>query len=156
MVWRRTRKEFDRHKGAGNRRAFKRIVERSDVPPGVIAYAGDEPVGWCALAPRSDYVALQSSRVLKPIDGQPVWAVSCFFISAGHRGRGIGTALLTAAVAFAKRHGARLVEGYPVVPRGKPMPAAFAWVGVPRLFAAAGFVEAARPSAARRIMRRAT
>src|SRR5262245_22667081 len=41
MTWRLPRKEFSAGKGAGNRRAFKRIVE-SDARPGVLAYSGGE------------------------------------------------------------------------------------------------------------------
>ncbi len=155
MAWRLARAEFDRGKGAGNRRAFQTIVQTADAAPGVLAYHGRTPVGWCAIAPRQVYVALERSRVLKPIDDQPVWSVSCFFVHKDYRERGVGVKLLDAACQFAKRQGARIVEGYPVVPTTPRLPAVFAWVGVPGLFLAAGFVEAKRASRARRIMRRA-
>jgi hypothetical protein len=58
-----------------------------------------------------------------------------------------------AAIAHAAAHGAQVIEAYPTVPRGRPMHPASSFMGVPSLFAKAGFVEVARPSAARMIMR---
>lgn len=154
MWWRRTPAAWTAGKGAGNRRALRRLVE-SDRPPGVIAYEGDEPVGWCALAPREDYVRLASARTLKPIDETPVWSVTCFFVARSHRRRGVTVALLNGAASFAARCGARMLEGYPVEPRKGNLPDVFAWTGLPGAFRKAGFVEAARPAATRPIMRRA-
>lgn len=157
MAWRLGRKEWESGKannGAGNKRRLKSLVE-SDTPPGVLAYAGDEPVGWCAIAPRQTYVALERSRVLKPIDDQPVWSISCLFITRAWRRRGVSAKLLDAAVRYAKSRGARLVEGYPVEPYSDKIPDAFAWTGIPASFVRAKFKEVARPSKSRPIMRRA-
>lgn len=59
----------------------------------------------------------------------------------GFQGQGIGKRLLAAALEALARHGATVVEGYPVKPPrdGKPLPAAFAWTGTRSLFAGAGF-----------------
>ena len=70
MFWRVPRKDYEANKGAGNKRAFKRIIT-SGAKPGILAYIGKEPVGWCAVAPREDYIALERSRVLKPVDCNP-------------------------------------------------------------------------------------
>jgi hypothetical protein len=67
MFWRLPRKEFDAGKGAGNKRALKKIVKDSN-QPGIIAYVGKEPVGWCSVAPREQFIALERSRILKPVD----------------------------------------------------------------------------------------
>lgn len=153
MFWRRpSRKEFDANKGRGNKRALRTIVA-SGAKPGVLAYRGKEPVGWCAVAPRSQYVALERSRVLKPVDEQPVWSISCLFVRKQYRRQGIATQLLRAAVDFAASKGAIIVEGYPVEPSMDKMPDAFIWNGVPAAFLAAGFKEVARRSASRPIMR---
>ncbi len=91
---------------------------------------------------------------MAPVDDRPCWSVSCLFVDRRHRGGGIATALLEAAVAPARRHGATLVEGYPVEPRGSArIPPAFAWTGVPVAFERAGFREVARRSPTRPIMR---
>ncbi|MFQ5805106.1 MAG: GNAT family N-acetyltransferase [Phycisphaerae bacterium] len=152
MWWRLTRAEFEKRKGAQNKRAMKRIVNCGEVP-GLLAYADGEPIGWCAVGPREWYPVLQRSRVLKPVDDQPVWAVTCFFIAKPYRGKGISVKLLKAAVALAKKNGARIVEGYPVEPKKGRMPDAFAWTGLAAAFRKAGFVEVLRRSETRPIMR---
>lgn len=154
MWWRLPAAEWKRGKGDPNRRALRRIVDSGN-PPGLIAYDGDEPVGWIALAPREAYPRLAASRSLKPVDDTPVWSVTCFFVTRSHRRRGVSAALLRAAADFARERGARMLEGYPVVSATGTMPDAFAWTGLPAPFERAGFREVARPSASRRIMRKA-
>jgi len=66
MTWRLSRKEFDANKGEKNKRALKKLVSKR--PPGVLAYDGTEPIGWCAIAPREDYIRLVQHRTLKPVD----------------------------------------------------------------------------------------
>lgn len=152
MWWRKPRSQFEKDKGAANKRSMKRLVDSGD-SPGIIAYAGTEPVGWCAVAPRADYPVLLRSRVLKPVDDQPVWSVVCFFVARSHRRQGVGVRLLKAAVKHAAGLGARVVEGYPVEPKKDAMPDAFAWTGLASLFKRAGFVEVLRRSDTRPIMR---
>lgn len=153
MLWRTPPKEFEASKGAGNRKAMKALVDAGEVP-GLLGYVDGRPAGWVALAPREDYPALARSRVMKPIDDQAVWSVSCLFIHRTHRRTGVSVQLLRAAAAHARAMGAPVLEGYPVEPKGdKPVPAAFAWTGIPRAFEAAGFREVARRSPTRPIMR---
>lgn len=152
MWWRLKRSDFERRKGAANRRAIKAIVHGGQVP-GILAYRERDPVGWCAVAPRESYPVLERSRILKPLDDEPVWSVVCFFVEREHRGHGVSVELLRSAVAHVKRSGGRIVEGYPVEPRASAMPAAFAWTGLASAFRRAGFVECARRSPTRPIMR---
>jgi GNAT superfamily N-acetyltransferase len=140
--------------GEPNRRAFKKIVAEGP-PPGLLAYDGGDPVGWVAIAPRSEYVRFERSRVLKPVDDQPVWSVPCFFIARTHRAQGLSVALLRAACEWAGSRGASIVEGYPVDTKGVWYSAAFAFHGLPATFEAAGFREVLRRSDRRPIMRRA-
>jgi GNAT superfamily N-acetyltransferase len=121
--------------------------------PGLLAYCDGEPVGWCALAPREAYPRLERSRILKPVDAEPVWSVTCFFVARPFRRRGVTVALLKAAVAYAKAHGARIVEGYPVEPKGTRMPDPFVYTGLASAFRKTGFVEVLRRSQTRPIMR---
>lgn len=152
MFWRLPRKEFDAGKGAANKRALKGIVA-SGREPGIIGYLNDEPIAWCAVAPREDYIALERSRILKPVDDQPVWSVSCLFIKKPYRRQGVSALSLRAAVAFAASHGASIVEGYPVEPSMNTIPDPFLWHGIASAFLAAGFKEVARRSNSRPIMR---
>jgi GNAT superfamily N-acetyltransferase len=151
MTWRLSRSQFEAQKGRLNRRSFRKIVEKS--PPGILAYQDNEPVGWCAVAPREQYPVLERSRVLKPVDSQPVWSVTCLFVAKPVRRSGMSVALLKAAKDFAWQQGAAIVEGYPLEPYDANMPPAFAWTGLVSAFRKAGFKEVARRSRTRPIMR---
>ncbi|NIO04079.1 MAG: GNAT family N-acetyltransferase [Proteobacteria bacterium] len=152
MWWRLKRSEFERQKGEGNRRAMQRIVGAGEVP-GILAYTGDEPVGWCSVAPRDSFPVLNRSRILKKVDERPTWSVVCFFIDKNYRNKGVSFHLVRAAIEYAKKQGGKLLEGYPVEPRKDRIPAAFAWTGLESAFRRAGFVEIARRSETRPIMR---
>jgi GNAT superfamily N-acetyltransferase len=147
------RAAFERQKGAANRRAFRAIV-RKGPPPGVLLYVGSRPAGWCALGPRDTFARLSTSRSLAPVDARPAWAITCFFVARPYRGRGLSAVLLDAAIRFARRHGARLIEGYPVDPRSRRLADAFVWTGLPAMFERGGFVEVARRTPTRPILRR--
>ena len=154
MAWRMTNREWTAGKGAANKRALKKLV-LGGAKPGVLAYRGREPIGWCAVAPREDYPTLARSRVLKPVDDVPVWSISCLFVARPYRKRGLSSRLLRAAARFAGTQGARAVEGYPIEPTMERTPDPFVWLGVPSAFVRAGFREVLRRSRTRPIMRRA-
>ncbi len=154
MWWKLSRKEWEARKGAGNRRAMKKIVDAGEAP-GLLAYRDDQPVGWCAIAPRERYATIERSRILARRDDVAVWSLPCLFVVKDARGQGVALALIEAAVAHAHQHGAPAVEAYPTVPRSAgPLPAISSFMGTPAMFARAGFVEVARVSPSRAIMRR--
>jgi len=155
MHWRETARQFAERKGAKNKAAMKRLVGKGIVP-GIIAYDGDRPVGWCSLGPREDFVRLATARTLKPIDDKPVWSIVCLFVDREYRNRQVSTALVEAAAVFARKQGATLVEAYPYDYRHneKPLPPPFVYTGLYQTFERAGFAEVARPSKTRAIMRR--
>lgn len=152
MWWRLTRSEFEKRKGAGNRRALKKLVDEGAVP-GLIAYHRGEPVAWCSVGPRAAYGALGRSRVLAPVDDLPVWSIVCFFVARPFRRRGLSFDLVRAAVAHAKDRGGAIVEGYPVEPKKGITADVFAYTGLAATFRKAGFVEVARRSETRPVMR---
>lgn len=151
MWWRLPAGEFEAGKGDPNRAAFKALVG-SGAEPGILAYAGDRPVGWCAVAPREDYPRFERSRILAPVDDRPVWSVTCFFVDQSSRRSGLSVALLEAAVEYVAKRGGTLVEGYPH-DKGDAPPT-FVWTGLASGFQKAGFEEVARRSPTRPIMRR--
>lgn len=153
MAWRLSASEFDENKGEKNRASFRAIVNKG-TEPGVLAYAGDEPVGWCAVAPREDYPRLERSKVWARVDDQPVWSITCLFVKKQFRNRGISAQLIEAAAKLAKNHGAKLVEGYPQELKGKRLPDAFVWTGLSSAFVKAGFKEVARRSDKKPMMRK--
>ena len=153
MWWRLSRAQWVKQKGLANQRALQAVVEAGP-PPGLLAYADGEPVGWCALAPRADYPRLANSRVLKPVDDEPVWSISCFFVARKFRRQGVTLALLKAAAAYARSQGASLLEGYPCEAKAGYADV-FYYTGLASTFRKAGFREVARRSPSRPIMRRA-
>jgi len=124
---------------------------------GLVAYLDSEPVGWCAVEPRTAYGGLlRNNRV--PWVGRAedktdasVWAVTCFFTRAGFRKRGISRALARAAVDFARERGARAIEGYPMTTKNVILEELH--VGTEGVFADAGFAEISRPTLRRVVMR---
>ena len=152
MWWRQTRAEFSRQHDDSNRLAFKAIVE-SGIVPGLLAYSDGEPIGWCAIEPRESYPALERSRVLARADDKPVWSIPCFYVARHFRGKGLMRHLLTAAINWASRHGARIVEGYPLESQSN-LPASSIYTGVVPIFREAGFVEVLRRSGRQPIMRK--
>jgi GNAT superfamily N-acetyltransferase len=125
----------------------------------VLAYDGDEVVGWAAVAPRADLPFARSTRI-PHVDDQAAWSVWCIRVRPGHRGRGISHVLLEGAVAYAARCGARVGEGCPGDNRGERVDLTMAYVGTRKLFEDAGFELAAPTDATsagfpRVVMRRA-
>ncbi|MEU0529252.1 GNAT family N-acetyltransferase [Amycolatopsis tolypomycina] len=116
--------------------------------PGVVAYDGTTPVGWCGVSPRSSMARLTRSRTMPPLDDLAVWSVVCFVVRSSHRRAGVSAALLAGAVDYARSCGAPAVEGYPVDPEGARISSSAAHVGTTSLFEAAGF-ERIRPTEAR-------
>lgn len=153
MFWRIGRAEFEQKKGAGNKRAMKKLI-RSGVVPGIIAYHEGEPVAWCSVAPREHFPALERSRILSPVDDKPVWSVACFFVRKDYRQRSVSVRLLDAAARYVAGEGGRIVEGYPYETGSDRSPDAFVWTGLAPAFVRAKFKEVARRSKLRPIMRR--
>jgi GNAT superfamily N-acetyltransferase len=152
MWWRLPRAEFNQKHFAGNKRAIKKIIGTGQ-EPGLLAYADGEPIGWCAVAPREAYPTLNASPILQPIDDQPVWAITCFYIARRYRQQGVTGQLLEAAVQFARKHGAQIVEGYPIDSGGAKKSGPSLFTGLLSTFQRASFVEAARRSPPRPVMR---
>lgn len=143
MFWRVTRSEFDRLGSDGRRKAFNGIV-KSDEITGILAYASDEPIGWCSIAPRETFGALERSRTLKRVDDQAVWSIVCFFVARPFRRNDLMARLLMAAIGYAAAHDAKIVEGYPVDTRGLSRASVELYTGVASVFHEAGFIEVRR------------
>jgi GNAT superfamily N-acetyltransferase len=144
-----------------NKVAFERMAATDRHPVGLLAYRGGEPVGWCALGPRSRYARALRSAVLRAAlaeDRDPgvddtVWLVPCFYVRRDMRGLGVTRALLEAAVREAGRRGATAIEGFPLSGE-KRRGTGEAYLGVEPLFASCGFTAVARPTPGRVVMRR--
>jgi GNAT superfamily N-acetyltransferase len=148
MWWRCKRREFESQSGAGNRMAMKALVDKG-VIPGILAYIDHRPIGWCSVSPRIQYGSLERSHVLKRIDDEPVWSIVCFFVAKDYRRYGLMRLLIDAAVAHAASCGAKIVEAYPTVPRGRTLAPASSFMGIPEIFFKCGFKLVGEPSISR-------
>jgi GNAT superfamily N-acetyltransferase len=117
-----------------------KLLVQQDPPPGVLAYDGDEVVGWAAVHPRAD-TSFARNRKIPHVDDLDAWSVWCIRVRPGHRGEGISHHLLAGAVAFARDNGAPAIEGYPVDNQGAKVDLTMAYVGTMKLFEAAGFAK---------------
>jgi GNAT superfamily N-acetyltransferase len=138
-----------------NREIFRGVLEKSELPVGLLAYVGDEPAGWCATGPRSRFVRALRVPSFKGRDvseDDSVWLVPCFNVHPSHRREGVSRALLDGAVNLARKHGARAIEGFPFA-RGAKL-GRESMVGLESVFESCGFVVSRRPSASRVVMRR--
>jgi GNAT superfamily N-acetyltransferase len=135
---------------ARNRQVLEKAVRtdaREGHAPGLVAYRDGEAVGWVSLAPREEYERLEHSVSLARVDPKPVWSIVCFVVGRKARGQGVASALLAAAVDYARDHGATLLEAYPVDTSGGRIAAANAFHGTLSMFERAGFKVVARRQA---------
>lgn len=144
MAWRASSAEAKEANDASRKAAMKERI-CSGVPVGLLAYADEEPVAWCSLAPRSTYRRLVGDQ--SPDDG--IWSIACFFVVRRLRGAGIIRELIAAAVRHARVHGAKVVEAYPV-DADSP---SYRFMGFVPVFAEAGFAEVGREGKRRHVMR---
>ena len=148
MRWRMRSTEFQRSTREGRVAALEGLV-RQGAPVGILAYSDGDPVGWCSIAPRQTYRALERYRALPRLDDAQVWSVVCFFVERHVRRQGITLGLLRAAVDYARSHGAKVIEGYPV----EPGPRLYTYMGSPSTFRRAGFRDVTPAGQARQVMR---
>ena len=131
-----------------------RAIVRAGPPPGVLAYDGETAVGWCAVGPRETLPRMNRSRVARPAnEAKGVWAINCFYIRSGYRKQGLMRLLIDAAVSFAGKHEARIVEACPI-DSGRKLIWGEGYVGLAPVFRGAGFTEIVRRSPTRPLMQK--
>ncbi|HET6744338.1 MAG TPA: GNAT family N-acetyltransferase [Candidatus Limnocylindria bacterium] len=158
--WRQSGAEFGRgieKSGRGNRALLHSLTEAGS-EPGLMAYRGDDPIGWISVGPRTEYGRVLRSPMLRPSPEEAAgdtsaWSVVCFWLPRGERRHGVGTALLAAAVQHARDRGARTLEGYPIDTAGGRRAPAGIFTGTLAMFERAGFTEVARRRRERPIVR---
>ena len=152
MWWRITRREFEEQHGDGNRAAMKAVVDSGEIP-GLLFYKDEKPVAWCSVAPRENYASLNRSHVLKPIDETSVWSLVCLFVGKQYRNQGLIQHMLQGVIEYVASQRGKVIEAYPTAPKSKRLPPVSSFMGLPAMYAKAGFVEVARPSKSRVVMR---
>jgi GNAT superfamily N-acetyltransferase len=157
MFWRMKRTDFSKL-GKEGHKALLRELTGQTIAPGVIAYIDQQPLGWCSIGPRENFIALENSRTLTRVDDQPVWSIVCFFIAREYRRQGTMLALLRGALHYAGACGARIVEAYPTDTQspklaGQRLKGLSVYKGIASPFRKAGFVEVGRAPETQLIMR---
>ncbi len=150
MYWR-IGPEYHKRPREKNKSELHRIVKQGP-PPGLLAFDGERPVGWCQLTSRQDLSWLNRKPAFQPVDDVPVWALSCFYIRRGYRRRGVMTALIVEALKAAKRAHAPGLEAYPV-DTSLPGSTANVFTGTASTFRRLGFRVVARRHPSRPVMR---
>ena len=126
---------------------------------GLVAYVDGEPAGWVAVEPRTAFPRLRGRRVPwsgrdEDKDDDTVWAVTCFAVRKGFRGRGLTYPLARATIDFARKCGARAIEAYPMITQpGKEITWGEVHVGARQAFEEAGFEQVSHPTPRRVVMR---
>jgi GNAT superfamily N-acetyltransferase len=138
QYWRMTSGEYARST-LDVRRDALRAQTRETPPPGMLAYVGDEPAGWCGFGVRQRMGRLVRSRTIAAVDDVPVWAVFCFTVRTGYRRRGLSRALLEGLIEYAREQRVPALEAYPVDTRGARIHGTAAYVGTIGMFEHAGF-----------------
>ena len=148
MYWR-IGNQYRKRPAEVNKADFFKIVSNGP-PPGLLAFDGSLPVGWCQLTPRDDLPWLDRSWRLKRIDAVPVWSLSCLYVRKGYRRKGVTTALIKAALQVARQAGAPALEAYPLDASISPSATG---TGFASTFERLGFKTVARHFEPRPIMR---
>jgi GNAT superfamily N-acetyltransferase len=157
MWFRKPSNDFKRDAGEPNRVEARDLAAAAE-PVGLLAMDGPDAVGWVAVAPRSVYRRLERSPVAKPPDPAEdlsgVWSVTCFFIHRSARRGGVARTLLDEAVRYAVRHGAWILEAYPVDTSGVKASSGELFHGTLSMFTGAGFTLVDRRGTRRALVRK--
>jgi GNAT superfamily N-acetyltransferase len=150
--WLMTNKEFTTSRKEGHKELLRTRVQ-SGIEPGIIAYADGVPAGWVALAPRTEYKRLATSKLLAAVDDQPVWVISCFYIYRDYRHQGLMAKLITAAEEYAREKGVKILEAFPIEAKERISPLSI-YTGIAAEFYKQGFEQAVKRES-RLILRKA-
>jgi GNAT superfamily N-acetyltransferase len=129
------------HTPEGNRDAKRRHVERGTVHQ-ILVYDGDEAVGWCQFGRTPELPNIKNLRTYEQGASEaPDWRIGCVFTDPRHRGRGVASAGVAAALEAIRAAGGGVVEAYPEQTDERPAQrGAYLQTGPEELFGQFGFV----------------
>ena len=139
QFWRKPGSTWSNTTADDNRDDLRSLAAGDGIAPGLMALQDGKAVGWVGLGPRERFGRLARSRTLPQLPGDDVWVVNCFVVAKGSRRSGVASALLEAAVDYAREHGAGTLEAYPVQTGGSRISSASVYTGTAAMFERAGF-----------------
>jgi GNAT superfamily N-acetyltransferase len=139
MFFRLKKQDFEDGKIDGSNKELMKKLVWDNQPTGMIGFYEEVPIGWCAFAPRENYLKVENSRVHKRIDDKPVWSITCFFVERPFRKLGVSVELLKAVIEYARKKKIKTLEAYPTIPTTEVISDGFAWIGLYKSFEQAGF-----------------
>lgn len=146
MTWRASAAESREHPGGKSRKPLMEGRIKGGTSVGLLGYLGDDPVAWVSIAPRETYRDLGGPPAA---EGETIWSLACMYVARRHRKQGYGRDLIEAAMAYAKKRGATVLEAYPVDPNSP----SYRFMGFVPAFDRLGFKPAGRAGSRRQIMR---
>ncbi len=124
----------------------------------VLVFEGKIPVGWCQYGRADELPRIDAGRnyrkVGRPVGGEQLWRITCFFVDRAYRGRGISRIALRAALESIRRQGGGIVEAYPVVSEKMAAVPEWRWFGTPGMFKREGFRRVAALGTSGMLMRK--
>ena len=139
QFWRKPGSNWSNTTADDNREDLRSLAAGDGIAPGLVALQDAKAVGWVGLGPREGFGRLARSRTLPQLPGDDVWAINCFVVAKGSRRSGVASALLEAAVDYAREHGAGTLEAYPVQTGGSRISSASVYTGTAAMFERADF-----------------
>jgi GNAT superfamily N-acetyltransferase len=146
MAWRPLEGDRNKISNATRKKSMNATV-KAGTPVGILAYEGKKPVAWCSIAPRATHRPLGGEEY-PGVDEDEIWSLVCFYVPRAMRGQGVMTALLQEAIRVARKHGAKVVEAYPVDPESP----SYRFMGFVKNFKKTGFKETGMAGTRRHVM----
>jgi len=155
-------KPVGRNKSPEERRRInrkdQRALVRTDRSHAILVYEGETPIGWCQFGTKEELPRIDARRTYRksapPAAAQTLWRITCFFVDRDHRGRGVATFALKAALEGIRRRGGGVVEAYPVVSEDMAAVPEWRWFGTRGMFRKQGFRTVAALGTSGVLMRR--
>jgi GNAT superfamily N-acetyltransferase len=146
---------LSRNRSAADNKGAKHAHVRAGTVHQVLIYAGEECVGWCQYGSPAEVSTIKNSGAYsKELLDLPDWRIGCIFTGAGHRGRGVARAAVSAALEAIRAAGGGVVEAYPEQVQDRaPQRGAYFHTGPETLFQEFGFTRDRRIAKWRWVMR---
>jgi GNAT superfamily N-acetyltransferase len=81
---------------------------------GLLAFVNDQPAGWCAIDPVKTQVGHDYYLQTENAETSTAWMIHCLYVDPAHRGAGVSTKLIEAAISLSKSKGADELLAFPI------------------------------------------